>query len=388
MNDSGQPTVPSPQSPAPASGPLPAPISRKQEVEAKQELVAGLIADASADGLLVLDPANIAWLCGSALTHGLADPAEWPALFFLPNQRYLICANADTQRLFDLFLDGLGFQLKEWPWHWGRDRLLADLVANRKVAADRVVTDCLPVAPALRRIRCTLTTSERSRMRDLGAKLVHAVEATGRTLTQAQSEAEIAGHLAHRLIRHGLVPVQLTVAADGRLARHRRPGVTATLVERTCTIAATASAGGLHATVARTVCFGPAPEKLRVAHDVACRVLAAQAAAARPGVPAPQALEAGRRVAHHGNREHEWRLTSPGWVTGWLPVERPVLPTANYPLGDDWAAVWQAGVGEALCADTFLIGNPPGCVTPVELWPAKRIVVGGASFDVADLLDE
>jgi Xaa-Pro aminopeptidase len=388
MNESGLQTEPHPPTPAPASAALPAPVSRKQEVEAKQELVAGLIAEAGADGLLVLDPANIAWLCGAALTHGLADPNEWPALFFLPNQRFLVCANSDTQRLFDLFLDGLGFQLKEWPWHWGRDRLLSELVTNRKVAADRVVTDCVPVAPALRRIRCTLTPSEQARLRDLGAKLAHAVEATGRTLTQAQSEAEIGGHLAHRLVRHGLVPVQLTVAADGRLARHRRPGVTSTLVERTCTLSATASAGGLHATAARTVCFGPAPQKLRDAHEVACRVLAAQAAAARPGVPAPQVLEAGRRVAHVGNREHEWRLTPPGWVTGWLPVERAVLPAANYPLGAGWAAVWQAGVGEALCADTFLTADPPACVTPVEVWPAKRIAVGGATFDVPDLLDE
>ncbi len=41
--------------------------------------------------------------------------------------RWLIAGNADSQRLFDEEIDGLGFQLKEWPWHWGRDRLLTEL---------------------------------------------------------------------------------------------------------------------------------------------------------------------------------------------------------------------------------------------------------------------
>src|SRR5437016_5773694 len=59
------------------------PTGRRQEIDAKQEMVAGLLAEAGADGLLVLDPANIAWLTCAPLCQGYADPAEWPALFFL-----------------------------------------------------------------------------------------------------------------------------------------------------------------------------------------------------------------------------------------------------------------------------------------------------------------
>ncbi|MFO0808721.1 MAG: M24 family metallopeptidase [Gemmataceae bacterium] len=360
---------------------------RRHEIDAKQEQVAALIAEAGVDGMLILDPANVAWISGAALCHGVVDPGEWPALFFLPAQRWLLCANTDTQRLFDLHLDGLGFQLKEWPWHWGRDRLLADLCANRKVAADRVVTDCVPVGPTLRRLRCTLTPAEQARVRDLGAKVAHAVEATGRTLERGQCEAEVAGQLAHRLVHRGLTPVQITVAGDGRLDRHRRAGVSPGSVERTCVLAATAMAGGLHATVARTVSFGEPPPEIREAHEVACRVLAAQASAARPGVTAPEVLLAGRRIAQLSGGEHEWRQTPPGWVTGWLSVERPVVPTAAYSLGDGWATVWQAGIGPALVADTFLVTDPPSCITPIEIWPAKRINVGGCTFDIADILN-
>src|SRR5215210_7447181 len=89
---------------------------RRVELEAKQDRVAGLLSECGADGLLLLDPANIAWLAGAPLCHGIPDPADWPALYLTANQRWLVCGSTDTQRLFDQHLDGLGFQLKEWPW--------------------------------------------------------------------------------------------------------------------------------------------------------------------------------------------------------------------------------------------------------------------------------
>ena len=65
----------------------------------------------------------------------------------------------DTQRLFDEEIDGLGFLLKEWPWHWGRQQLLADLAQGRRLAADRPLPDCHDVAAELARLRRVLTPS-------------------------------------------------------------------------------------------------------------------------------------------------------------------------------------------------------------------------------------
>ena len=125
---------------------LPLTTSRKEEIEAKQERVGALLAECGADGLLMLDPANMAWLTGATLTHGIPDTADWPALYLNPTQRWLIAGSLDTQRIFDQYLDGLGFQLKEWPWNWGRDRLLTDLRQNRRVACDRVLPNSVPPA--------------------------------------------------------------------------------------------------------------------------------------------------------------------------------------------------------------------------------------------------
>ena len=62
-----------------------------------------------------------------------------------------------------------------------------------------------------------------------------------------------AGHIAHRLLRHGAEPVALSVAADDRGRTYRRPGFTSAPVTRTCTFQATAARGGVHVTASRTV---------------------------------------------------------------------------------------------------------------------------------------
>jgi Xaa-Pro aminopeptidase len=213
------------------------------------------------------------------------------------------------------------------------------------------------------------------------------LEATGRHIEQGQSEEEVAGQLAHRLLHRGAHPVALAAAADGRCHRHRRPGVTGAAVQHSCVVAATAARAGLHATAARMVTFGPAAAEVRAAFDAACRVVAALAAAGLPGTRGATAVEAGRRAAHLGGHDDAWLATPPGHVTGWQPVERPLTPTSTLVLEADWVVTWRAGVGPALCCETYRVAGPPVWVTPTEAWPTRRIRVQGLAIDVPDILE-
>jgi Xaa-Pro dipeptidase len=361
---------------------------RRTEIEAKQERVAGLLDESRTEGLLLLDPANIAWVAGAPLCHGIPDPADWPALFLTANQRWLVCSSTDSQRLFDLFLDGLGFQLKEWPWDRGRDRLLTDLRQNRRMASDRLLPESAPLGPTLRRLRCTLTDAEQARLRDLGALVAHALEATCRSVEPGQTEEEVAGHLAHRLIRRGVQPVMLAVAADGRIARHLRPSVTTAPIRSSCVVGVTAMRAGLHVTAARTVCLAPATDEFRTQYDAACRIAAALAATGATGTAAAAVLQAGERAAHLGGNDDAWRATPPGHVTGWLPIERPLPPGTPMVLETGWAVTWRAVIGPAVSVDTHLVAAPSICVTPPEaqFWPVKRVKVQGLTLDLPDML--
>ncbi|HEY7153793.1 MAG TPA: hypothetical protein VH575_07520, partial [Gemmataceae bacterium] len=110
---------------------------RRADIDAKMARVAELLQEVGCEGLLLLEPANFAWLTSGAMSRGLGDPSAEPAVYCNGEHRWIIASNVDSQRLFDEEVDGLGFQLKEWPWHWGREQFLADLCQNRKVACDR-----------------------------------------------------------------------------------------------------------------------------------------------------------------------------------------------------------------------------------------------------------
>jgi Xaa-Pro aminopeptidase len=360
--------------------------ARRSEIDRKQEQVASSLAESGAEALLLIDPPNVAWFCGAALAHGISDMAEWPALYLTAKGRWLVCGNLDSQRLFDEHLDGLGFQLKEWPWHWGRERMFNDLRQLRRMACDRVVPETLPLGLPLRRARCTLTDIEQQRLRELGAALAHCLEASCRSLNPGDSESEVAGQIGHRLLQRGIQPVAIDVAADGRADRHPRFGVTAARIQSSCLLEVTAMRHGLHATAARTMSLGP--PSFRGEFDAACRIAATLAATGRPGVSTTAVFEEAERVAHLVKSDDSWRLSPPGHVTGWLPVERPLSPDTRQEMLPGWAVTWRTAIGPAVIADTYLVANPPASMTPCEpgLWPLMRVTVQGTTIEVPDIL--
>ena len=148
-----------------------------------------------------------------------------------------------------------------------------------------------------------------------------------------------------------------------------------------------ARSGSMVEMTARTVSLGPKSPTLRQEFDAACRVMAAQTAASRTGLPLSTALDAGRRTATAAGFEHAWRDLAPGHVTGWQPVERPFGPVVPFNFEAGWPIVWQAAVGEALCVDTYQVTEDVSvCATPVEVWPVKRIHVHGQVLDLPDIL--
>jgi Xaa-Pro aminopeptidase len=351
---------------------------RRADVDGKQTLVADLIQQAGCEGLLVLRPENFAWLSGGAGHEGVLDPSDCPALYFTIENRWLISCNADSQRLFDEELDGLGFQLKEWPWHWGRAQCLADLCEVRVVGCDKPMRDSIVLAEPLARVRRVLTPFEQARYRELGQTVSHALEATCRTMAPNLSEREVAGQLGHRLLHRGVRPVALGVAADDRARNYRHFGFTDQAVQKHCLLQVTATKYGLHVTASRSVCFGAPDQALRQEYDTACKVTAAYVYATRVSTAPREILHAGRRVYLLSGYEHEWLTGPQGHLTGQAAVEMMLRPNTEELLQAGWAITWNAAAGAAVSCDSFLITERGAeCVTPMEAWPVKRLRVQG-----------
>ncbi len=360
---------------------------RRGDIEAKQAVVSALLHDVGCDGMLILDPDNFGWLTAGAAARGVVDPAALPCLYFNHEGRWALCANVDSQRLFDEELDGLGFQLKEWPWHWGRGQLLGDLCQGRTVACDQPLGACKVVTEALRKRRRKLTEYEVACCRALGQIVSHALEATGRTMLAGDTEREIAGQLSHRLIHRGTYPVMIAVAADGRSRLYRQASFTATPVRHYCVLTVAARKYGLCAMASRAVSLGPPDAEFRKEHDAVCRISATYIAGSWPDSVPKQILTTGRRVYQATGFEHEWLAGPQGHITGRSPVELPIHLQTEELLQNDWAISWNATVGAASSCDTFLITDDgPRAMTPSENWPLKRIRIQGADFVRPDIL--
>jgi Xaa-Pro aminopeptidase len=360
---------------------------RRADIDTKSARVTELLREVGCDTLLLFEPENFSWLTSGAVARGVLDPAALPATYCNLEYRWVVASNADSQRLFDEELDGLGFQLKEWPWHTGRDAFLVELCQGRKVASDRAFPGAVLVADRLALIRRKLSVYEQACLRALGEILSHALEATCRGVNLGESEREIAGHLSHRLIHRGVQAKHIGVAADGRSRLYRHFGYTPTLVRHYAVITATGQKYGLTATATRAVCFGAIPDDFVKDHNAVCRVSASYLASTWPDAVPREILLAGRRIYLISGYEHEWLLGPQGFVTGRSPVELNMTPQTEELFQAGWSVTWNAVAGAAASCDTFLITDQgPQVMTPPESWPLKRIRIQGAEFVRPDIL--
>ncbi|MCS7046515.1 MAG: M24 family metallopeptidase [Gemmataceae bacterium] len=360
---------------------------RRLDVDAKHQLIANVLKEVGCDALLVLAPENFAWLTAGGAARGILDTEALPALYYNSEGRWLISSNADTQRLFDEEIDSMGFQVKEWNWHQGRASLLEDLCQGRKVACDVPFSSCSVIGVKLQSLRLSLSEYERACYRALGQIVAHALEATGRTIRQGETEREVAGQLSHRLIHRGAIPLSITVAADGRSRLYRQGSFTAATIRSYCVLTVTARKYGLCARASRSVCFDQPDPLFRKEHDAACKVSATYVASSWPDAVPRQILASGQRIYQITGAEYEWYLCPQGQVTGRLPVEIELTPRHEDVLQSNWAVSWHASVGAAVSCDTFLISEDgPTAVTAPENWPLKRIRIQGAEFVRPDLL--
>ena len=242
---------------------------RAELAQTRQEAIAALIDDRGLDAALLTNPANLAWItCGADLSGGAGG--LWggdgggnraAAVFLTRQSRVVVCSDADSPHLFDRELPGLGFQLKQRPWHRPLSELFHDLCRGRVVGSDRPrgfeepIDDPTDLRAALATLRATPSAEFGETLRELGADVAHAVEATCRGASPGRTESDFAGEIAHRLLRRGVMPVRIWAAGDGRAddqphyAFDRRPALTRLAVR------AVGRRSGLHVHCGRTVAF-------------------------------------------------------------------------------------------------------------------------------------
>lgn len=356
--------------------------ARRADVEEKHQRIARYLDQTGLDAVILGRADSLAWFTsgGDLGQSSLGGDSASVFLFVNKTSRAILCDNVQSARVFEEEVAGLGFQLKERPWQDDPARSVAEIGHSKKIATDGAVP--VPAWPdhlaRLRPLRCSLTRLERQRMRELGRTLTLAVEATCRNFQPGETEADLAGHLAHRLIREGVVPVDLRVAGDNRLDRYRQPTFKSAPIEQRATITAVGRRHGLCASVTRIVSFGPAPDEVKAAHGLAMMIDATCLYFSRPGETVGGVFRRARRIFEKFDHASEWTLDYQGSLIAYAPKEIPFLPESPYVLGSDNALRWGPSVGATRSEDTVVIdARGYEVVTEAQVWPKVEVVVKG-----------
>jgi Xaa-Pro aminopeptidase len=353
---------------------------RRADVEAKHDAIRRFLDRKGYDAVILGRADSIAWFtAGGDLTRDLCSERASAMVFVNRNNRAVLTDNVHSARIFEEEVAGLGFQLKERAWYDAPERLAAELGHNRRVAADFPLAPFADERAALGALRRRLSARERDQLRDLGQTLALAVEATCRNFDAGETEADVAGHLAHRLLREGVVPVDLRVASDDRLARFRQPSFKAAPIRKHATIAVVGRRHGLCAGLTRTVSMGPVDPAFADAHQLAAMVDATCLFFSRPGESVREVFRRARRIYEKFGHPDEWVLDYQGCLTGFAPVEELLVPESDLTLESELAVRWSPSVGAARSEDTIVVDARGGfeVMTDAQVWPKLEIMVKG-----------
>ena len=360
---------------------------RVVEIDHRQELINDFLKDQNFDALLLTKPSNFSWFTvGGECSRGQSSDVT-AALFLTQDARVVATRNTDSGQIFDREISGLGFQLKERLWQEDREVLISDLCRGRNVACDSPFEHCVDVSVQLRGMRLPLSQLEIRNLRETGAQVSHAVEATARTLQRGETEAEIAGQVAHRMLRHNIWPERLQILSDGQNRRYRHWSFSDHPIDQYCTLVAIGRRNGLHVGVSRTVCFGECRKDVREAHLSNLLVQATGMYFTQADWEIHETWKRVERIYEKFGHSEEWHVADQGCLTGYELCEAPITPTNQYRVAAGMPVFWCPSIGTSLTADTILVKSRGfEVLTPMESWPQVEVNVKGVNIPRPDIL--
>ncbi|TXT38685.1 MAG: Xaa-Pro aminopeptidase, partial [Planctomycetota bacterium] len=264
----------------------------------------------------------------------------------------------------------------EWPENSGE--LLKDWSQPKRLAVDRRSDVGDDVSSELDALRLPLHAFEIETLRKLGIRVARAIEKGAREVCRGDTEAQIAGDIASRLVRHDVTPERIQVWGDGRGQACPNWTFRRAAVEHFFTISVIARRQGLHVAVSRTVSFGTPPKELRWTHSDMLLAHATAIHALRDQVQVSTVVSRVREASEKLGFVPDWSATLPGCVTGYAPCEAPLSMQSSFHLRSGMPLIWQSSLGPARAVDTLLVRKADGkVITQTGEWPQVSLSIDG-----------
>ena len=265
---------------------------------------------------------------------------------------------------------GFTFHIAPWAEVELRETYVLGAAAGAAVFTDRPKHVDQPLPASLRLRRMVLGAGEQDRYRALGAEAAAAVGEALRAARPDWTEFQLAAAAAQALWSRGIQPAQVLAAGERRLSLYRHPVPSHEPLGGRATLQVCARRHGLHANLARSVSFGPAP----VEQAELLQVEATGLDAIRPGNSLAAVYHALDAAYRHANRPDAIRARQQGGITGY--AAREIVATASTATGLEtgMAFAFSPSLAGITIEDTFLLGRAGlENLTLDPQWPAAEV---------------
>lgn len=355
--------------------------SRSDFAQLRHQQILQFLKDRNFDGLLLTQPANIAWYTGGAEPPRGLFGQSTAALLLTAESATLLIRRSDSEVMLGTDTAVQGLQLRTCDWPECSQDLWKDWSPSKRVASDHPSDVGEDVSSEIGSMRLPLSSLEIETLRKLGIRVARAIEKAAREFQRGDTEAQIAGDVASRLVRHEVVPVRIQVWGDGRGQACPNWTFRRDAVEHFCTISVIGRRQGLHVAVSRTVSFGTPAKELRWTHSDMLLAHATAMQAMRDQTLASDVLARVGNACEKLGFAPEWPTNLPGCVTGYEPCEAPIAPQSSLRLRTGMPLIWQSSLGPARAVDTLLVRKADSkVVTQTGEWPQVSMTIDNARF--------
>jgi Xaa-Pro dipeptidase len=367
--------------------------ARRSELQTKHSRLTAWLDQSGLDAILLRRHENLAWFSAGQIEARVANGLELAvvALLLLRDGRgFALAPNNEAPRLADEELTGLGFELIVRPWHALNLEAETLKLVPRQAGAAHIATDA-PLGrfePAdLGALRAPLTPPEVARYRTLGHLAADAVTETLLTVQPGVSEYELEASTAGRLLRQGIFPSVLLMAADRRILTYKHAVARGARVDRYAMLNLCARRWGLIVSITRFVHFGPMPAELERGFAVAAEVNAALQHASRAGITASSLFNTAANAYIAAGFPGEEQLHHQGGACGYQERDWVATPAATQVVQSTEAFAWNPSCRGGKVEDTtLLLEGSIELLTPTPNLPQVTTERNGIAYISAGVL--
>lgn len=362
-------------------------MSLADELQEKRSRLKGFLKKEGLDAAVLSSQGNFAWYTGGRSNRVVMCEEGGAALIFATAQKgkdYILTSNIEEPRIRQEELQGLdGFVLEGYPWWEGAaiGARIEALSKGRKIASDSPAWSRNLLPGSFQELTYSLTEEEVQRYQALGEDCATAMEDAVKGLKPGMTEEDASARMAAQLLKRGVTPQVLLVAADERIYKYRHPVPTPRPIDAYVMCVACGKRHGLIVSLTRFVHFGPLPAELENKHRAVVEIDAVFISGSVEGAAIKDIFKKAQGAYKRAGFADEWKLHHQGGPTGYQGRSYKGAPDVEGKVLKNQAFAWNPSITGTKSEDTIISsGERQEIISAARDWPMIGVEVEGGEI--------